>query len=298
MRIIAIELTETRQRVAYRWTETPFDAPRLLIDGARTSAAELRATLEAILGEAMHAGDYRIVVRANDLEAVRDAFGDLEIIGDAPNDAEVFALTEWRLEPPGFDALADYIEATLIDPLADAEQARTEFQKVRDAIRVTIAGRSALALAEVYRCITGEAIRLPRTPSSQPMAERRFQGVPITVLDLRSAVAADPAIGMLLVLAVASDPGIGQEELVLKDRAEQTIVAVVNTHEDERHFAAMTAYIQEEVGATSMLTDVEQIGTGVRGAIERAIKARLSDWIEALPAYDEMRRNIERFTLT
>ncbi len=300
MRILAILLTETRQQVAYRWTETPFEPPRLLVDEARTSAAVLRAQLETILGEPLRANEYRLVTRAVDQQVIQAAFSDLEMTSDAPDDADIFVLADWRFESPDFDALCNYLEVTLIEPLNDFEQVRRDFQAVRDSIRVVIAGRSVRALMDVYQQITGETISLPRTPSKQAMIERRFGGIPITILDLRSGVVPDVPANVLLIIAAASDPGIGQEELALIENGNNAVVAVVNTHDDERHFAAMIAYIQKEVGAIPVMANVEQIGLSVRAALEKTIKTQLINRIESLPESDERSRAhkfIEKFTL-
>ncbi len=297
MRIVAIELTETAQRAAYLWTETPFAPPRLLIDAPLSSLLELRRRLETeYFGEPMQRDAYQIVTLAETLDTVRAAFADLDVVGlrrEALELINVFALAESQVRP-NLMQLCDYIETTLIDQLPHAD-----FEALRSTLHLTIAGRSARVLAELVTRISGSAFRLPVIPTAPAAHQLLYKSIPVDILDLRLPAASTRMLTepLLLVLAVASDPGIGREELTLLGQTSKSMVVIANTHADPQHFAAMAAYIQAEIapfGAVPIITDLNQIKPTLEAALTIEIRAWLLGWLSKIEsASDELRSEVQ-----
>ncbi len=309
MRIVALDLTNSVQRVAYRWQTTadPLSRARLLIETPPVALGRLRQMLETDhFGEPMRPDEYQIITfdhASADLAALQSVFSGFDLIvvpraaeddpeldavrawleaSTPPDRLPVLALTYWHIAPPDFGALCDWISAALFDPLDLPDAARTDFAAARDALRLTLVGRSAQALIVVTRQLTGQTIRLPAIPSAQKSAaEQVYKTLPLRVLDLRafSALATLDTSGVLI-FAVASDPGIGQSDLALLSCIAGALIVLVNTHSDSAHFVAMAAYIREQIGDAPLISDSAQIEPIIRAAAEAAIRAALLGWLD------------------
>ena len=99
MRIIAVDQTDGVLRVAYRWANSVFEQPRLLIDGATLPLSNLRRVLERDhFGGPVSASEYLVVALVTnqaDLVAVQAAFTGLEVIGIKPDSQQLVDLAQW-----------------------------------------------------------------------------------------------------------------------------------------------------------------------------------------------------------
>ncbi len=308
MRIIAIDQTDGALRVAYRWTNSVFEQPRLLINGSNLPLADLRRVIERDhLGGPMSANEYQVVALVADLtalEAVRAAFADLDVIGLFPDDpqlgflmygsyhvasapeARVLSLSYYGADQITFADGLDQLERGFLhwESYASAlDTFRSDFHALRESMRIVLIGRSVHALRESYQQLTGEALWAPSFPDKVVIAETHYQGLPLTVIDGRAvadieSIAPQLALPIMVIIAVASDPGLGAAEMAIINQIPLVSVAVVNTHSDPADYATIYAYLRATVLPPAEVLEAAGLEPNIRLSLGDLIGSRLRDW--------------------
>jgi hypothetical protein len=307
MRIIAIDQTDGVLRVAYRWESSLFEPPRLLIEGSPLPLADMRRVLERDhLGGVMQAADYRIVVLLADqveYDTVQTAFAGFEVIGiryddpyvavlaswidptDHPSD-RVMALTYWGADQIDFGGLFDHFARGFLhweQYAKSPDTFRTDLSAIRASSRVMLIGRTTQALRETYQHLIGSALSVPVVPGPLLIGEVSYEGLPLTVFDGRDAMPVDSVLtdSVLIILAIASDPGLGAADMALLSSSKPMIVAIVNTHADPGDYAAVCAYLRSELSAVARVIEVTESMVVIRAALGAIIRNRLLGWLAA-----------------
>ncbi len=293
MRIIALQLTETRLRVAYRWDASLGTTPRLLIDRAPVSLAELRQIIERdFFGEPMTPDTYQIITHVEaDLDAMRGAFPGFTLtVLDAearsalsgwldpatdPALRDVLAMACWRASPLDFRALIGW----LADQVTTNDEAQHELAAIATATRIVLIGGSARALADTTKALIGSPLSVPAIPSASILQQAIYRGLPLTVLDGRTSLDLQIHNALnILIMSIASDPGLGADDLVTLRSVARAILVVVNTHADPADFAQMVDYVRTQIGVIALVSDLGVLAETVNPLIESVIRHTLGNW--------------------
>ena len=322
MRIIAIDQTDGTLRVAYRWTNSVFEQPRLLISGSNLPLADLRRVIERDhLGGPMSAAEYQVVALVADsmaLDAVQAAFARFEVIGIPLNSPQFINLTRWRnltdrpedrvltltyygADQITFAELLDHFERGFMHWAPYSIRPDT-FQDIlpgiRNSVQLMLIGRSVQALRDSCHYLVGDILRIPVIPEKAAIGETHYQGFPLTVIDSRAidsfeALIRNRKMPTLVILAVASDPGPGASDLPQFSSDEWVIVSLVNTHNDVNDYNEIYAYLQSALNNLAQIVEAPQIEAAIHARLGTIIGAWLINWLSSyfpVPDKDEFNR--------